>query len=295
MTAIFSDFIENIMEVFMDDFSVYGGTFDLCLGNLTKVLRRCEEVHLVLNWEKYHFMVQEGVVLGHIISARGIKVYRAKVEVIEQLPPPTSVKGVPSFLGHAGFYRRFIKDFSKIAKPLTQLLAKDAPFVFTDECHEAFCRIKQALVSAPIIQPPDWDLPFQIMCDASDHAVGAVLGQKRDKKPVVIYYASKTLDEAQQNYTTIEKELLAVVYTMEKFRSYLLCSKVIVYTDHSALKHLLKKKYAKPRLIRWILLLQEFDLEMKDKAGATNVVADHLSRLIVASHDAPINDAFPGE
>ena len=146
-----------------------------------------------------------------------------------------------------------------------------------------------------IIRPPDWDLPFDIMCDVSDHAVGTILGQRKDKKPVVIYYASRTLNEAQQNYTTTEKELLAVVYAMEKFRPYLLCSKVIVYTDHSALKHLLDKKDAKPRLIRWILLLQEFDLEIKDKAGAENVVADHLSRLLVESQDAPINDAFPDE
>jgi len=112
---------------------------------------------------------------------------------------------------------------------------------------------------------------------------------------VVIYYASRTLNEAQQNYTTIEKELLAVVYAVEKFRPYLLCSKVIVYTDHSALKHLLQKKNVKPHLIRWILLLQEFDLEVKDKAEAENVVADHLSRLIIESHDSPIDDAFPGQ
>ena len=126
----------------MVGFSVYGGTFALCLEGLTQVLHRCEEVNLVLNWEKCHFMVQEGVVLGHVISARGIEVDRAKVEVIERFPPPSSIKEVQSFLGHAGFYRRFIKDFSKIAKPLTQLLTKDAPFVFTDECLEAFCRIK---------------------------------------------------------------------------------------------------------------------------------------------------------
>jgi len=132
-------------------------------------------------------MVQEGVVLGHVISDRGIEVERAKAEVIEQLPHPTLTKGVRSFLGHAGFYRRLIKDFSKIAKPLTQLLAKDASFIFTDECNEAFCRIKQALISVPIIQPPDWDFPFEIMCNPNDHAVGAVLVQRRDKKPVVIY------------------------------------------------------------------------------------------------------------
>ena len=130
------------------------------------------------------------------------------------------------------------------------------------------------------------------MYDASDQVVGAILGQRKGKKPVVIYYSSRTL-EAQQNYTTTEKELLAVVYVMEKFRSYLLCSKVIVYTNHSALKHLLEKKDAKPRLIRWVLLLQEFDLEIKDKAGAENVVADYLSRLIIESEDTPLNDSFP--
>jgi hypothetical protein len=130
MMSIFSDFIESIMEVFMDDFSVYGSSFDLCLINLAKILKRCEECNLVLNWEKCHFMVTEGVVLGHIVSDKGIQVDKAKISVIEQLPPPVNVKGVRSFLGHAGFYRRFIKDFSKIAKPLTQLLLKDAPFVF---------------------------------------------------------------------------------------------------------------------------------------------------------------------
>ena len=166
MMSIFSDMIEEIMEVFMDNFSIYGKTFDHCLENLDRVLQRCQEKDLVLNWEKCHFMVREGIVLGHLVSERGIEVDKAKIDVIECLPPPVNVKGIRSFLGHAGFYRHFIKDFSQIARPLTNLLAKDAPFEFTDECLRTFEILKKALISTPIIQPPDWSLPFEIMCDA---------------------------------------------------------------------------------------------------------------------------------
>jgi len=162
-------------------------------------------------------MVREGIVLGHLVSERGIEVDKAKIEIIEKMLPPTSVKEVRSFLGHAGFYRRFIKDFSSITKPLTSLLLKDADFIFDGPCLKAFCRLKEAMVTATIIQPPNWDLPFEIMCDASDYVVGAVLGQRKDKKMHAIYYASKTLDGAQVNYATTEKELLAVVYAIDKF------------------------------------------------------------------------------
>ncbi|WVZ70418.1 hypothetical protein U9M48_019089 [Paspalum notatum var. saurae] len=265
MMAIFSDFIEDIMEVFMDHFSVYDKSFDGCLANLEQVLKRCQGVDLVLNWEKCHFMVREGIVLGHRILEKGIEVDRAKIEAIR------------SFLGHAGFYRRFIKNFSHIARPLTNLLAKDVPFVFDEECLEAFHTLKKALVSA--FQPLDWNLPFEIMCDASDFAVGVVLGQSKDKKHHAISYASKMLTSPQLNYSTTEKELLAVVFAIDKFRSYLVGSKVIIYTDHAALKYLLTKKDAKPRLIRWVLLLQEFDIEIRDKKGVENLAADHLSRM----------------
>jgi hypothetical protein len=216
----------------MDDFSVYGKTFMDCLTNLDKVLTRCVEVDFVLNWEKCHFMVKQGIVLGHVISERGMEVDKAKVKLIEQLPPPTDVKSLRSFLGHAGFYRRFIKDFSKITKPLTHLLQKDVAFDFDEKCLAAFRTLKSALVSAPIIQPPDWSQPFEIMCDASDYAIGEFLGQGKEGRVHTVYYASKTLNEAQLNYATTEKELLAVVFAFEKFRSYIVNSKFIVYTDH---------------------------------------------------------------
>ncbi|GKE16465.1 reverse transcriptase domain-containing protein, partial [Tanacetum coccineum] len=208
MMAIFHDMIKKTMEVFMDDFSVFRDSFDSCLSNLKKMLKLCEDTNLVLNWEKCHFMCREGIVLGHKISKSGIEVDHAKVDVIAKLLYPTTVKGVRSFLGHAGFYRRFIKDFSKIARPMTHLLEKET----------------------------------------LDFAIGAVLGEQKTKHFQPIHYASKTMTEAQIHYTTTEKEMVTVVYAFEKFRPYLVISKSIVYTDHSALKYLMNKQEVKPRL-----------------------------------------------
>ncbi|GJY35059.1 reverse transcriptase domain-containing protein [Tanacetum coccineum] len=277
MMAIFHDMIEKTMEVFMDDFSVFGDSFSSCLANLDKMLKRCEDTKLALNWEKSHFMVKEGIVLGHKISRKGIEVDKAKVDVISKLPHPTTVKGIRSFLGHAGFYQRFIKDFSKISRPMTHLLEKNTPFIFSEDCILAFQTLKKKLTEAPILIAPNWDQPFEIMCDASDYAIGAVLGQRIEKHFRPIHYASKTMTEAESNYTTTEKEMLAVVYAFEKFRSYLIMNKSVVYTDHSALKYLFNKKDAKARLLRWVLLLQEFDFKVIDTKGAENYAADHLS------------------
>ncbi|GJV04102.1 reverse transcriptase domain-containing protein, partial [Tanacetum coccineum] len=222
--------------------------FGLC--NAPGTFQRCMMAIL-------HDMIEEtmeGIVLSHKISKSEIEVDRAKVDVIAKLPHPTSVKGVRSFLGHAEFYRRFIQDFSKIARSMTHLLEKETLFIFSKECIEAFNILKKKLTEAPILVAYDWDLPSEIICDASDYT---------------------------------------------KFRPYLVLSKTIVYTDHSALKYLLAKQDAKPRLLWWILLLQEFDVIIRDKKGVENLAADHLSRL-ENPHQGDlekkeINETFPLE
>ena len=223
---------------------------------------------------------------------------QSKVSIIKTLAPPTIVKGIRSFLGHAGFYRRFIKDFSKVAKPFCRLLEKDTRFNFDDSCKVAFEEIKIRLVQAPIMAAPEWDQGFEIMCDASDFAMGAVLGERIEKIFRAIYYGSRTFNEAQENYSTTEQEILAIVFACEKYRSYILGSHVIVHTDHAAIKYLMSKKEAKPKLIRWVLLQQEFDLEIKDKRGCDNVIADHLFRVErnkVDDEEAGLTKNFPDE
>ncbi|KAL4308723.1 hypothetical protein GQ457_01G012200 [Hibiscus cannabinus] len=203
MTAIFSDLNEDCLEIFMDDFSTFGDNFDNCLSNLEKVLKRCKETNLVLNWEKCHFMVDEGIVLGHKISSKGMK---------------------------------------------------GRPFEFNNDCTKAFNLLKQKLVTAPIVEPPDWKLPFELMCDASDYAVGAVLGQRKGKIFHPIYYASKTLNDAQVNYTTKEKEILAVIFAFDKFRSYLIGTKVEV--SNREIKSILEK-VVNPNRKDWSLRLDD--------------------------------------
>nr|GEX93844.1 reverse transcriptase domain-containing protein [Tanacetum cinerariifolium] len=248
--TIFHDRIKETMEVVMDDFSVFRDSFSSYLTHLDKMLKRYEDTNVVLNWEQCHFMVKEGIVLGHKISKSGIEVDNAKFDVIAKLPHPTTVRGIRCFLGHARFYRQFIQDFSKIARPMTHLLEKETPFFFSKECIKSFEILKKKLTEAPILVAPDWDLPFEIMCDASDYAVGAILRQRKTKHFQTIHYASKTMTDVQSHYTTTKKELLAVVYAFEKFRPYLVLSKTIVYTDHLALKYLLAKQDSKPRLLR---------------------------------------------
>nr|GEZ97921.1 reverse transcriptase domain-containing protein [Tanacetum cinerariifolium] len=228
MMAIFHDMIEKTMEVFMDDFS------------------------------KSYFMVKEGIVLGHRISKNGIEVDKAKVDVITKLPHPITVKGIRSFLGHASFYRRFIQDFSKIARPMTRLLKKDTSILLLQR---SYGNVKKSIRH--------------------------------------VHYAIKTMTEALSNYTIMEKEMLAVVYAFEKFQSYLIMNKSIVYTDHFALKYLFAKKDSTTRFLRWVLLLQGFTFKVIDIKGAENLTVDHLSQLESLHQNVPdpkgINESFPLE
>nr|GEX74014.1 reverse transcriptase domain-containing protein [Tanacetum cinerariifolium] len=182
---------------------------------------------------------------------------------------------------------------------MTRLLEKDTPFIFSTKCIESFQTLKRKLTKAPILISPDWDMPFELMCDASDFAIGAVLRQRQDKHFRPIHYASKTMTEEKSNYTTTKKERLAVVYAFEKFRSNLIMNKSIVYTDHSALKYLFEKKDSKVRLLRWVLLLREFTFKVIDTKGAKNLAADHLSRLENPHQNVlgpkEINESFPLE
>ncbi|RDX72050.1 Retrovirus-related Pol polyprotein, partial [Mucuna pruriens] len=218
-----------------------------------------------------HGRIHEGIVLGHLVSNSRIEVDKAKIDAITSLPKPASVRDVRSFLGHASFYRWFIRNFSKIALPLSKLLQTDVDFVFDKACIEAFKELKARLTSTPILQAPNWELPFELTCDASNSVLGTIFGQRvRTGKPVhVIAYVSQTMGPAQMNYTTTEKELLAI--------------------------YLLKKQDAKPRLIWWMLLLQEFNLEIRDRKGADNIVADHLSRIKGKVDPIPIRDDFSNE
>ncbi|GJY26775.1 reverse transcriptase domain-containing protein [Tanacetum coccineum] len=255
MMAIFHDMIEKTMEVFMDDFLRF---LEIPFLRASQLRKKC-----LNNGEK--------------TPTLALKLGKNSISCYLNL---TTVKGnSQSFSRHSWFLPQIHqKTFQETLSTYTHLLRKNTPFI-SRRFILAFQTLKKKLTEAPILIAPNWDQPFEIMCDASDYAIGAVLGQRIEKHFRPIHYASKTMTEAESNYTTTEKEMLAVVYAFEKFRSYLIMNKSVVYTDHSALKYLFNKKDAKARLLRWVLLLQEFDFSVIDTKGAENYAADHLSRL----------------
>eukprot|EP00253_Pinus_taeda_P028167 PITA_28167 len=290
----FSDLIHDCVEVYMDDFTIYGDSFEEALENLEKVLVRCKETNLSLSHEKCFMMFTKGIVLGHHISGDGIKVDKSKVEVISKLPIPNCKRDVRSFLGFTGYYRIFIENFTKIASPLFKLLTKDCELKWDPDCQAAFETLKTRISKAPILRGPNWELPFHISTDASDTTLGAVLGQK-DLVPHAIYYTNKNLTPTELNYTVTEKEFLVVVHAINKFRHYITGYETFIHTDHSAIRYLMEKPVTNGRVTRWLLLLQEFNITVLDKPGKQNTVVDFLSRIQNTKEDSLVEDKFPDE
>eukprot|EP00253_Pinus_taeda_P017976 PITA_17976 len=262
--SIFAELVHDSVEIYMDDFTPYGSNFQEALTNLGKVSAKCIEMNLSLSPEKCEFLMTEGTVLGHTISQQGLQVDPNKIAIIQKVPPPQKVRDVQSFLGLAGYYRRFIKDFSKIASPLFSLLGKDVDFKWTNDCQGALDELKDKLVSAPILRGPNWALSFHIHIDASNKAIGAALGQVEEKLPYAIYFVSKNLSKADMNYTITEKEFLVAVHSLNKFRHYITGYQTFIHTDHVAIRYLMNKPDVNARIIRWLLLLQQFDLTIVD-------------------------------
>eukprot|EP00253_Pinus_taeda_P029632 PITA_29632 len=274
--------------------NVYGDSFEEALGNLEKVLLRCRETNLSLSHEKCFMMFNEGIVLGHHISGDGIKVDRSKVEVISKLPIPNCQRDFRSFLGFTGYYRRFIENFIKIAYPLFKLLTKYSEFKWDHDSQTAFETLITRISEAPILRGPNWKLPFHISKDASDTALGATFSQK-NLVLYAIYYTNKNLTPTGLNYTVTEKEFLAVIHAINKFKHYITGYETFIHTDHSTIIYLINKPITNGRVIRWLLLLQEFNITVLDRPGKQNIVADFLSMIHNTKEDSLVEDKFPDE
>jgi hypothetical protein len=256
------------MSVFIDDFSTQTSKIDHMVM-LKACFERCHRYGIALNPEKIYLAVERGVLLGHVVSQKGKEPDPEKIEVIVNLQPPSDVKGVQRVLGHFGWYRDIMHDYATAAIPLTNLTKKGTPYNWTLQCQEAFDALKAKLTTYPCLPPPNWDLPFHIYCDASEVAVGSALCQPigENQKIHLIAFASRQLTDAGRNYSTTERECLAMVFNVKKFRHYLLLNLVVFFVDHMALRYLVNKPDLSGRLVRWIFLLEEFDYTMEYKPG----------------------------
>ena len=294
MSFAFSDLLHKSMTVFIDDFSTHSSTTEH-LHWVRECLIRCCRTGITVNLDKLYLAVKKGILLGHIVSREGTEPDPAKVEAITELKPPTDVKGIQRVLGHIGWYRSRIKDYATTALPLTNLLRKESKFEWTPECQKGFDELKRQLTTYPVLRPLDWDQPWHVYYDASAVAVGSALCQpaKDGGRDHPIAFASKQLTDAERNYTTTEREALAMVFSVKKYRHFLLMNKVIFFVDHMALRYLVNKPDLSGRLARWILLLTEFDYTVQYKPGKMNLQADHLSRLSTETGTEEMDDEFP--
>jgi len=288
MEMIFNEEIGKHLAVYIDDINVYSTDFDQHLIHLRNVFEKCKKYGLKLKREKCKFACEELEFLGHILSNEGLAPDDRKIKAITEYPAPTNVKEIQSFLGMTGFYRQFIQEYSKITSPITELLKKDVKFKWSKECQDAFDTLKICLIESPILIMPNDKDRFTLMTDASDFALGAILGQAREpvvlqdgiEVDYVIAYASKKLNPTEQKYHTNEKEGMAVVWSVHKiFRRFLHGRRFRVITDSNTAKAMVSKTTPiSMRVARWVMILQEYDFEIVHRAGKKNKVADALSR-----------------
>ncbi|XP_022641613.1 uncharacterized protein LOC106773250 [Vigna radiata var. radiata] len=277
MNRIFRPFLDKFVVVFIDDILIYSKTREEHADHLRTVLGVLRERKLYAKLSKCEFWMEEVQFLGHVISAGGISVDPAKVQAVLQWERPKTVTEVRSFVGLAGYYRRFIENFSRIVAPLTQLTRKDHPFAWTDKCESCFQELKQKLTSAPVLTIPDTGKPFEVFCDASHQGLGCVLMQEKR----VVAYASRQLKVHEKNYPTHDLELAAVVFALKIWRHYLYGSQFQVFSDHKSLKYLFDQKELNMRQCRWMEFLKDYDFDLLYHPGKANVVADALSRKTV--------------
>lgn len=292
MDRVLSGLQGTSLFVYLDDIVIYASSLTEHEAKFNKLAERLRVANLRLQPDKCEFLRKEVAYLGHIISQEGVKPDPKKIEAVLNFPRPKNAKNIKQFLGLAGYYRRFLNDFSRIAKPLTVLLKKDEPFIWLEEQEKAFVTLRDNLCTEPLLQHPDFTEPFVLTTDASGYAVGGILSQGNIGKDKPIAYASRLLNKAEQNYSTIEKELLAIVYCVHHFRPYLYGNKFTLVTDHKPLVWLHNVKDPTSRLIRWRLKLAEYDYAVIYKAGKTNCNADALSRNPVENESMPQDRDF---
>lgn len=291
INKVLSGLLWRVCLAYLDDIVIFSKTMATHLQDLESVFSALDVANLRLKSEKCSFARQEIKYLGHILTGESIRPDPDKVAAIEKFPKPRNKKGVQSFLGICNYYRRFIKDFSRISRPLTNLTKKDVPFVWDAACEVAMQTLKEKLITAPILRQFEPGKPIEVHTDACDYGIGAVLVQKIGTQERVVAYASRHLNKAEMNYSTTEKECLAVVYACGQFRPYVFGSKFTVVTDQASLAWLMKVRNPNGRLMRWSLLLQEFDITLRHRPGLKNGNADTLSRL---PHDpAPVSEENP--
>ena len=278
MEQVLSGLQWKILVVYLDDVIVYGPTVNEVLARLELVLQRLRGAQLKLKPKKCHLFKREVLYLGHVVSEHGVATDPTKIETVKNWPQPKTQTDVRSFLGLASYYRKYIKGFSTIAKPLTGLTEKNQAFIWSPECEHALQTLKEKLITAPILAYPKPGQPFILDTDASNFGIGAVLSQEHDGHERVTAYASRTLNKAERNYCVTRRELLAIVTFLKKFRHYLYGHEVLVRTDHGALRWLMNFKDPEGQLARWLEIISRFRLTLQHRAGRIHMNADGLSR-----------------